>query len=85
MDEDTTLKALVVDTFTAGHLAAVLAATPLTGPTVTLDLAGLDFIDAAGTRTLALWAAGLPAATTVRVVRAPRLTIFSTRARRSCS
>jgi anti-anti-sigma regulatory factor len=47
-----------VDTFTARRLAAALAGTP-TGRTAVLDLAGLEFVDVAGCRALAEWAAAL--------------------------
>jgi anti-anti-sigma factor len=50
-----------VDTFHAARLAGVLAGLPVEGPVVTLDLAFLDFIDAAGCRALALWAQDLRA------------------------
>jgi ABC-type transporter Mla MlaB component len=45
-----------VDTFCAPRLAEVLAATPPEGSAVVLDLAGLEFADAAGVRVIARWA-----------------------------
>jgi anti-anti-sigma regulatory factor len=50
-----------VDTFDAARLAGVLAGLPVEGPVVTLDLAFLAFIDAAGCRVLARWALDLQA------------------------
>lgn len=47
-----------VDTFTADRLAALLAGTP-TGERAVLDLGDLDFVDVAGCRALAGWAAAL--------------------------
>jgi anti-anti-sigma factor len=49
-----------VDTFTADRLAVLLADTP-TGVAAVLDLVGLEFIDVAGCRALAGWAATLRA------------------------
>lgn len=49
-----------VDTFTADRLAALLAGTP-TGERAVLDLGDLDFVDVAGCRALAGWAASLRA------------------------
>jgi ABC-type transporter Mla MlaB component len=45
-----------VDTFGADRLARVLAASPVPGRTVALDLSGVEVIDVAGARTLARWA-----------------------------
>jgi len=44
-----------VDSFSAGELAEVLSAAPRSAGVVTVDAAGLAFIDAAGTRVLADW------------------------------
>jgi hypothetical protein len=44
-----------VDTFGAGRLARMLATSPVEGPVAVLDLGRLDFVDAAGCRTIALW------------------------------
>ncbi|MGY1753592.1 MEDS domain-containing protein [Blastococcus sp. SYSU D01042] len=49
-----------VDTSTADRLAATLAGTPV-GPSPVLDLTGLEFVDVAGFRALAGWAADLRA------------------------
>jgi ABC-type transporter Mla MlaB component len=48
-----------VDTSGADRLARVLAASPVPGRTVALDLSGVEVIDAAGARTLARWARAL--------------------------
>ena len=50
-----------VDTFTAPLLDRVLADSPTARPSTVLDLARLDFVDVAGCRVLARWAAGLGA------------------------
>ena len=49
-----------VDTFTAPLLGRVLADSPA-GPSTVLDLGLLEFVDVAGCRVLARWAAGLGA------------------------
>jgi anti-anti-sigma regulatory factor len=59
-----------VDTFTAPGLGRVLADRPA-GPSTVLDLGLLEFVDVAGCRTLAQWAAGLGAP--LRVTGASRL------------
>lgn len=59
-DEDRLVLSGSVDTLTADQLAGVLAATP-TGPRAVLDLGGLEFVDVAGSRALAGWAAALRA------------------------
>jgi ABC-type transporter Mla MlaB component len=48
-----------VDTFSAGRLARVLAASPIASDRVLLDVAPLEFVDIAGCRVLALWARDL--------------------------
>ena len=48
-----------VDRSSSERLARVLAATAVTDGVVVLDLAGLEFLDVAGCRVLARWAAGL--------------------------
>ena len=48
-----------VDTFAADRLARVLAGSPVLGPVASLDLSGLEVVDAAGARALARWAAPL--------------------------
>ena len=48
-----------VDTFTAPGLGRVLATSPAAHRSVALDLSQLDFVDVAGLRVLARWAAGL--------------------------
>jgi anti-anti-sigma factor len=48
-----------VDTFTAPRLARVLADSPAARPSTVLDLGRLEFMDVAGCRTLARWAAAL--------------------------
>jgi anti-anti-sigma regulatory factor len=48
-----------VDTFTAPLLDRVLADHPIARPSTVLDLGQLDFVDIAGCRVLARWAAGL--------------------------
>ncbi len=60
-----------VDTFTAPLLARVLADSPGARPSTVLDLRLLDFVDVAGCRVLARWAAGLDAP--LRVTGASRL------------
>jgi hypothetical protein len=59
-----------VDTFTAPGLGRVLADSAA-GPSTVLDLGPLEFVDVAGCRTLAQWAAGLGAP--LRVTGASRL------------
>jgi anti-anti-sigma regulatory factor len=62
-----------VDTFHADRLGAVLQTTPVEGAEVVLDLADLEFVDAAGTRVIARWAQGMRArGVAVRLARAPR-------------
>jgi anti-anti-sigma regulatory factor len=48
-----------VDTFTAPRLARVLADSPAARPSTVLDLGRLEFLDVAGCRVLARWAATL--------------------------
>ncbi len=48
-----------VDTFTAPRLDRVLADSPAARPSTVLDLGRLEFLDVAGCRVLARWAAGL--------------------------
>lgn len=57
-DADRVVLAGSVDTLTAGRLAAALDGTP-TGPAPVLDLGHLEFVDVAGSRALAAWAATL--------------------------
>lgn len=65
-----------VDTFSAGRLARLLAASPVAGPTVVLDLSGLEVVDVAGCRALALWARSLAErGIRLRVQRAPRAVV----------
>lgn len=59
-DADAVVLAGSVDTFTADRLAALLAGTP-TGARAVLDLGDLEFVDVAGCRALAGWAASLRA------------------------
>jgi anti-anti-sigma factor len=62
-----------VDSFAAAALTDALTAAPSSGSTVTLDAAGLLFIDAAGTRAIAAWRDALRADGVELVVRnAPR-------------
>ena len=58
-DRDRLVLAGSVDTFSTDRLARVLDAAPVAADGVVLDLAGLEFLDIAGCRTLARWAAGL--------------------------
>jgi ABC-type transporter Mla MlaB component len=58
-DEGALLLAGDVDAFSAGRLAHLLATTHVDAQVVTLDLAGLAFIDLAGVRTVAHWAGTL--------------------------
>jgi anti-anti-sigma factor len=60
-DDDRVVLTGSVDTFGAGRLKAVLAASPADGTPVLLDLGLLEFIDVAGLRVLAGWAARLAA------------------------
>ena len=60
-----------IDSFSAGELADVLAATPRTAGAVTLDTAGLAFIDVAGTRVLAAWRDALQAGGVELTLRNP--------------
>ena len=63
-----------VDACSSDRLARVLATAPVTGDDVVLDLAALEFVDVAGCRTLAHWAAGLHARSiAVRVTGSSRL------------
>jgi anti-anti-sigma factor len=48
-----------VDTFTAPRLDRVLADSPAARPSTVLDLGRLEFLDVAGCRVLARWAAAL--------------------------
>jgi anti-anti-sigma factor len=48
-----------VDTFSAPRLHRVLAHSPASRPSTVLDLGELEFLDVAGCRVLARWAAGL--------------------------
>jgi anti-anti-sigma factor len=57
-DADRIVLAGSVDALTARRLATALDGTP-TGPTAVLDLDGLEFVDVAGCRVLAAWAAAL--------------------------
>jgi hypothetical protein len=58
-DENRVVLAGSVDTFTAARLGRVLAESPAARPATVLDLGLLDFVDVAGCRALARWAAGL--------------------------
>jgi anti-anti-sigma factor len=49
----------VLDTFDADHVLRVLLASHVAGPVVRLDISRVEFIDAAGCRTLARWAQAL--------------------------
>jgi ABC-type transporter Mla MlaB component len=49
-----------VDVFSVDRLARVLSATRVKDDGVVLDVAALEFVDVAGCRALARWAAGLP-------------------------
>jgi anti-anti-sigma factor len=60
-DEDRMVLTGSVDTFGADRLAAVLAASPADGTPTLLDLGLLEFVDVAGIRVLAGWAARLAA------------------------
>jgi len=60
-----------IDSFSAGELADVLAATPRSAGAVTLDTAGLAFIDVAGTRVLAAWRDALQAGGVELTLRNP--------------
>jgi hypothetical protein len=59
-DEDRVVLTGSVDTCTAGRLAHVLAESPGARPATVLDVGLLVFIDVAGCRVLASWAAELP-------------------------
>ncbi|WP_051516031.1 MEDS domain-containing protein [Candidatus Blastococcus massiliensis] len=59
-DDDRLALAGSVDTFSADRLAALLASTPR-GSVAVLDLTDLEFVDVAGCRALAGWAAAHPA------------------------
>lgn len=62
-----------VDTFVAGRLARMLAASPVPSP-ATLDLSRVEFIDVAGCRTIAAWAHELhERSVSVSIVGASRL------------
>jgi anti-anti-sigma regulatory factor len=72
-DDTSVVLAGTVDTFGAGRLGRVLAASPVAGPTAVLDLSGLDVVDVAGCRTLAAWARSLAdRGVRLRVQGAPR-------------
>jgi ABC-type transporter Mla MlaB component len=63
-----------VDACSSNRLAMVLATAPVAGDDVVLDLAALEFVDVAGCRALAHWAADLHTASmTVRVTGSSRL------------
>ena len=60
-----------VDSFSAGELSDVLAAAPRPDGAMTLDAAGLEFIDVAGTRVLAAWRDALQAGGVELTLRNP--------------
>jgi hypothetical protein len=63
-----------IDTFSADLMSRMLAASPVTGPTATLDLGLVDFMDVAACRVVAQWARGLRRRSIdVEVEGAPRL------------
>ena len=63
-----------VDVFSVDRLTRVLSATRVKDDGIVLDLTGLDFVDVAGCRALARWAAGLdPGQVSVEVVGASSL------------
>ena len=63
-----------VDVFSVDRLTRVLSATRVKDDGVVLDVTGLDFVDVAGCRALARWAAGLdPGSVSVEVVGASSL------------
>jgi anti-anti-sigma factor len=63
-----------IDAFSADRLTRVLSATRVKDDGVVLDVTGLDFVDVAGCRALARWAAGLdPGSVSVEVVGASSL------------
>ena len=63
-----------VDACSGDRLGRLLATAPVTGDGVVLDLAALEFVDVAGCRVLAHWAAELHArSVTVRVADSSRL------------
>jgi len=59
VDGDRIVLAGSVDTFSADRLARVLPSARVPAAGVVLDVAALDFLDVAGCRVLARWAAGL--------------------------
>jgi ABC-type transporter Mla MlaB component len=71
LDADRLVLTGSVDTFTAPRLARVLADSPAARPSTVLDLGRLEFLDVAGCRVLARWAATL--GRTLQVIGASRL------------
>jgi ABC-type transporter Mla MlaB component len=73
-EDDRLVLAGSVDACSSDRLARVLAGAPVTGDSVDLDVAALEFVDVAGCRALAHWAADLhTASVTVRVTGSSRL------------
>ena len=70
-DDDRVVLTGSVDTFTAPRLGRVLVESPGARPATVLDLGRLEFVDVAGCRVLARWAAGLDGP--LRVTGASRL------------